>query len=449
MHSPAVGIRGIMIVAFLLSAAALFAQTNPQLTNQNGTIAGVLRSAAGGPAVGVRVSAMARPDSINDLTASSAFAALGETDNSGRYRLENVPPGRYYIVAGRVDAPTYYPGTVQLNEGTTVQITPGASLSGIDFVLNNGSVGRANSDFAGNTAWVIPIQTRVEGGEKIPLFAGGKFPVLRLTKMNGARTDVALNTPSVTLTEPSSQSATVEYRVSVEDLPETYTLKSLTLGSTDLRTGAIQLAPRASLTASVMQSIVVTLSGPTSGSPNGVRVSGRIRGDSRRSVYISGVPGSFYADGSFEFAGVMPGRHTIVSLDNQNAARSLGATLTVGDRELADIELESISVAPVGFDQPAKPLAVDGRLPGTRGTPVSIRGRVSDSTTSESFNAGKVIINGNNALPFPLNDEGRFEIPKLLPGNYSLEIFVYGIGNVSVDVALDDQDVSLELALTP
>jgi hypothetical protein len=178
-------------------------------------------------------------------------------------------------------------------------------------------------------------------------------------------------------------------------------------------------------------------------------VSGRIQGDSRRFIYISGTSGYFYADGTFEFVGVPPGRHTIVSLDTQSSARSLGATLTVGDRDLPNIELDAISATPARFDQPAMPLPVDGRLPGTRGSPASIRGRVSDSGTSEPFNAGKVVINGNNAFPFQLNDEGRFEIPKLLPGNYALELYVYGIGNASIDVALDDQDVSLELTLTP
>ena len=57
--------------------------------------------------------------------------------------------------------------------------------------------------------------------------------------------------------------------------------------------------------------------------------------------------------------------------------------------------------------------------------------------------------NGNHSPSFPLNDEGRFEIPKLLPGNYAIEVFVYGIGNASIEVALDDQDVSLDLKLTP
>jgi hypothetical protein len=38
------------------------------------------------------------------------LASLTLTDGSGAYRLENVPPGRYRIAAGLLDAPTFYPG---------------------------------------------------------------------------------------------------------------------------------------------------------------------------------------------------------------------------------------------------------------------------------------------------------------------------------------------------
>jgi hypothetical protein len=83
----------VQMLAILLAFSAVFAQGGPALTNQNGTITGVLRTVAGAPAVGVRVSALARPDAINDLAAATAFAGLVETDNAGRYRLENIPPG--------------------------------------------------------------------------------------------------------------------------------------------------------------------------------------------------------------------------------------------------------------------------------------------------------------------------------------------------------------------
>ena len=439
-----------VILAFLLAAHALLAQDTPVLINQNGTVAGVLRDASGAPAVGVRVSAMARPDEVKDLLAASSFGALAETDSAGRFRLENVPPGRYYIVAGRVDAPTYYPGTVQASEGKIVQITPGLAVEGINFVLNNGSVGRANPDLGGTIAWVIPIQTRIEGGGKIPLFVAGQFPVLRLTRYTGARTDISLNTPSVTVTEPSylnNPASVPDYRVSVENLPDTYVLKSLTMGSTDLRVDTLKL-PRGNAGSTVTQSIVVTLTVPPLPQPAGVRVSGKIPGDARRGIYISGNAGTIYSDGTFEFVGVPPGRHNIVTLDNPWVAHSLGATLVVGDRELTNIELREISVAPLNSDQPAAPSPDGGRLPGIRIAPASIHGRVVDGDTHEPFNAGKITLNDNFGFPFPLNDDGKFDIPGLLPGRYVLDAVVFGIGNVRLAIDLDEQDTTIELTLT-
>jgi hypothetical protein len=439
-----------VILAFLLAAGALLAQDAPVLINQNGTVAGVLRDSSGAPAVGVRVSAMARPDEVKDLLAASSFGALAETDSAGRFRLENVPPGRYYIVAGRVDAPTYYPGTVQLSEGKVVLITPGITVEGINFVLNNGSVGRANPDLGGTAAWVIPIQTRIDGGGKIPLFVAGLFPVLRLTRYTGARTDVSLNTPSVTVSEPgylNNPASVPDYRVTVENLPGTYALKSLTFGSTDLRVDALKL-PKGNAGSTVTQSIVITLTIPPAPQPAGVRIRGRIPGDAKRGIYISGNSGTIYSDGTFEFVGVTPGRHNIVTLDNPGAARSLGATLVVGDRELTDIELGEISVAPLNFDQPAPSSPAGGRSPGIRITPASIHGRVLDGETHEPFNAGKIVLNDNFGFPFPLNDDGKFDIPNLLPGSYVLDAVVFGIGNVRLTIELDEQDTTIELTLT-
>ena len=58
---------------------------------------------------------------------------ITQTDGKGSYRLDNVPPGRYYIVAD-VLAPTYYPGTSNLDTATIVTIRDGTTLTGLDFV---------------------------------------------------------------------------------------------------------------------------------------------------------------------------------------------------------------------------------------------------------------------------------------------------------------------------
>jgi hypothetical protein len=59
--------------------------------------------------------------------------SITQTDASGRYVLENVSPGRYYVVAGLVSFPTYYPGTADISRASVVTVGAGAALSSYDF----------------------------------------------------------------------------------------------------------------------------------------------------------------------------------------------------------------------------------------------------------------------------------------------------------------------------
>ena len=119
----------------------------------------------------------------------------------------------------------------------------------------------------------------------------------------------------------------------------------------------------------------------------------------------------------------------------------------MGDRDLPNIDLEEVSIAPADFDRPELPLPIGNRPPGSRIATASIRGRVVDGDTGESFSAGKVALNGNYSTTFPLNDDGRFEVSKLLPGRYVVEAVVFGIGTVSREVILDEADVVADLSI--
>jgi FecR protein/Carboxypeptidase regulatory-like domain len=100
-----------------------------------GSVTGVVLTSSGQPASGFRVAAM-RADSVDSFR---AMVSLAETDSTGRYQLENVPPGRYYITAGRLDVLTYYPGTLEVNQGLAVLIASATTVSGIDFVIQDSS----------------------------------------------------------------------------------------------------------------------------------------------------------------------------------------------------------------------------------------------------------------------------------------------------------------------
>src|SRR5436309_1883537 len=84
-----------------------------------GFVTGRVLLPTGAPATGVRVYAMAVRDA-ND-GAATALESITQTDAMGRYRLE-IPPGRYYVAAGSVEQPTYFPGTPDLAAARVISI---------------------------------------------------------------------------------------------------------------------------------------------------------------------------------------------------------------------------------------------------------------------------------------------------------------------------------------
>jgi len=87
---------------FLLMAALLAPASTVQTAT--GMVSGEIRTREGKPAVGVRVSAMAIPDAGVSANSGTALISIGVTDNLGRYRLENILPGRYFVRTGSAAA---------------------------------------------------------------------------------------------------------------------------------------------------------------------------------------------------------------------------------------------------------------------------------------------------------------------------------------------------------
>jgi hypothetical protein len=149
---------------------------------QGGTVAGQLRNVAGAPAVAVRVAAVAAPPEntrpsfgaqyyFQDSPVSSAI-----TDNQGRYRLLNIPPGRYFIVSGT----TFYPSTQDADRATVVTIARGSAIENVDFQLQNVVGGRVSGRVTpkpdrteGMTATLMG--PNLEGVLEVPLASDGTF----------------------------------------------------------------------------------------------------------------------------------------------------------------------------------------------------------------------------------------------------------------------------------
>ncbi|HEX4999844.1 MAG TPA: carboxypeptidase-like regulatory domain-containing protein, partial [Terriglobia bacterium] len=109
-----------MLLSILLAIAAL-AQTRG-----GATISGTVRTPEGAPVAGARVAVM-------DASGTVAIGSTTETDESGRFRLERVPAGRWFLVAGSAETPVYHPGTD--NSAATVVTAAGAAINGMDFTV--------------------------------------------------------------------------------------------------------------------------------------------------------------------------------------------------------------------------------------------------------------------------------------------------------------------------
>ena len=121
--------------ASLLALVLFLPVTLPQ--SATGVVTGRLLLADGTAAAGVRVMAVLVPEPGSE--ANEMLASISQADASGEYRLENLSPGRYYIRAGLVDSPTYYPAATTPSEARVITLSRGAVQGGIDFALLRGA----------------------------------------------------------------------------------------------------------------------------------------------------------------------------------------------------------------------------------------------------------------------------------------------------------------------
>jgi hypothetical protein len=125
-----------------------------------GMVTGQLLHRDGTPAAGVRIGAVTAGSSDIPLPGVS----LAVTDESGRYQI-TLPPGPYYIQAGRVVGPTYYPGTATRAEAGVVRIAAGSAATIPTFRLLH--------------PWEATVSGRVTGGSPAEL-AGATVQLLSM-----------------------------------------------------------------------------------------------------------------------------------------------------------------------------------------------------------------------------------------------------------------------------
>ena len=363
---------GIVFAFILLVPGVSAAQTG------TGVVTGQLRTIDGALAVSVRVAVFPVPtgfaipaDGPNYFNAAPP-ASTAMTDNQGRYRLENIPPGRYYIMAGVVNEPTFYPASKATNaEGAAiVTVAPGATPNNLDFRLL-WPIGRRVTGRVNQSAGPVKGQTATLSGSRVdelltvPVDASGAFefgrvppglyllglfpppPGLagmvvrvgdadvnglelvppptrtvsgRVAAQNGGpipRALLAFYTPQSYVSAQINPDGTfslklhaARHRVDLAGMPVGYSIASVRVGSTDASQGY-------EVGKTDVAGIVVTVAGPNPPP----RVRGRISGLpaarlSATKVELTGpivgaIETQVQQDGSFEFAAVVTGLYSV------------------------------------------------------------------------------------------------------------------------------------------
>ena len=454
----------------LLLALVLWAQGIPVQPNQTGTVTGVLRTADGKPAVNERVTAIPQVEFASDAVDAATLSSLAVTDEQGRYVLENVPPGRYYIAAGRLDLQTFYPGTQAMNAGQPVRVSPGQKVEGISFTLNAASAGRSVAAFAGATlSFVVPMDIRFENGGKLPISSGGMFSRIKLTSTTGA---VTASAPIIANGIVELPQGGADYRIAFEGLPDDYKVKTIKYGTATLTDGLLKIAnpvpvnPAGGITTAFTagaaaanywvngvrlltsgaqpQMLSIVFETNPSAPARGARVRGTIQGNLQRHIYLSGTPGTVYADGTFEFRNVAPGRHVIVSMDSPPSTSALVASVIVGTQDLSGVEIARTPALPFNSISLAAPGVAGTSTPGILPL-ASLRGRILDAETGAPVSLGTVYVVGDSSTGYALSADGKFEFQRLLPGKYELEIQGTGYPTLRREIVVEDQDLDLEL----
>jgi hypothetical protein len=424
---------------------ALLLTVSLLLQAPTGGVSGVIKTPEGNPISGVRVSVQPITE-VRDAPGKVSIANIGITDDQGRFALAGIPAGRYYIAAGRIDGPTYYPGTLDLKSATIVSITAGATISGMDFKLADASVLRAGAPLQ---SVEVPLQIRVEGGGKVPISSGGNVARIRFERPGTTSGNIgsAFGEPNILVRTGE------EMEVHVDSLPEGYTVQSMTYGSRDLLKERLNLPPvhfsivngRNVLTpyASPQAITIVLRASPRPAPPSGVQVTGQALSEPLLALDLSGVPGTYYRDGSFEFLGIKPGRHILAGVAPD---RAFGAFVIVGDRDVRGIELRDVA-GPLP-SRPRDSESAGTLTPGSVLPLASVNGIVRDEVSRRPAGEGTLKITGYNRQNQNVfvDDQGRFTLPRLFPGIYTVEIDIPGHEPLKRDLTVGTENITLELS---
>jgi hypothetical protein len=106
-----------------------------------GVVTGQLQTKEGTPAAAIRISALPapplniRPSDGQNYYATVPPASTTLSDAQGRYRLANLAPGRYFIIASVFGYPTYYPATTTADGATVITVGADGPVPNVNFTV--------------------------------------------------------------------------------------------------------------------------------------------------------------------------------------------------------------------------------------------------------------------------------------------------------------------------
>lgn len=384
------------MIAFLL-ALALLLQGAPAGRGgaAQGAVTGQIQTREGQPAAAVRVAAIPAPPPQSGIRPDDGIqyyvppppVRVTQTDEQGRYRLANVPPGRYLIAAGLVGLATYYPGQIDALRASVVTVAGDAPAT-VDIKLVTPLGGRVSGR-------VTPPPA--QGSDEIAVMSG-------VTLSEVAEVALGANGQFAFGRVPPGR-----YLVSIFPTPPGY--GSLTVDVRDTDVAAIEIKRP---TTYAVSGRVVTTSGPI---PVGLLA---------MVTDTSYVPIAINPDGTFTARahsarhrfdyGGMPSGYRMTSV--RAGGRDVGDGLTVN----ADI-----SGVVVNVTAPRDLPRIRGTIAGlSKPVTVDLRGPIVGALTATTKN-------------------GSFEVPAATPGLYYLTVReLPQLGTTHVVVGWDGGNVSLK-----
>jgi len=321
----------LLILAILIQEPALL---------RGGSVSGQIRLTSGQSPDLVRVAAI--PLSEVASSEGNVLVGIGQTDSSGRFRLDGIPPGRYYIMAGFIEAPTYYPGVKRIADARTITVASDSVVAGIDFAIEPTEEVLIDGRLA--------IEIR---GEVITETGGGLPPSLSVS----ARTaDNSRDGMAVAYVGPDGKFRLGlkrgEHRITVTRLPLNSAVQSISYATQDLMQSPLRVTGVATDTITIKIRITppentFKVSGRVKNLP--ARIFGRrpgvrlmppvIRTNGAPIILAQRADAPINDDDTFEFLNVSPGKYQLTFTGFDEAGLSSQEVL-VSDQDVhVDLEL--------------------------------------------------------------------------------------------------------------